>query len=218
MAARAAAEESKAQQEAEKAAAARKRSKRLKKKRSESDGSVEFHEEEQPKTKKLKCLQILTTAGPFNESPMTPPRIQHGFVEEARTVTPRGYKVRNITPVVAQPAMKSKKRRLMLEEEPPTLLRKPKWVVENLFDGFEQKPSKKRQRTSHEIHIFNAGPTEFIVKQLDGKKRRKQPASSLIPAELLEFRKKNLYRKGIPRQDARTLLKQKEKMATNNRF
>lgn len=206
-----AAEELKRQQEAERAAAARKRSKRLRKKRDESDDGVE------PKAKKPKEKKIPTVSGSFTEEPVTPPRVQYGFVEEPMTHTPKGIVVENISPDIAQPAQKSKKRRLAPENKSSALLPKPVWIVDQLFDEFEQTHSNKRQRTSNEIHIYNAGPTKFIVKQLDGHKRRKQPASSLIPAELMEFRKKNLYRKGIPRQDARALLKQKEKMAASKR-
>lgn len=191
--------------------------KRLKKKRDESPECIETaFPEQQPKAKKMKRLKILTSNGEFDVSPMTPPRPQFGFIETPLTLTPRGFKVQPISGNKGEPTktLKMKKRRRIIDfDEPTTLLRKPQWHVENLFDEFEQTQGKKRQRESSEIHIFNSGPTEFIVKSLATDKRRKQPASSLIPAELVDFRKKNLYRKGVPRQDARTLLKHKEKIA-----
>lgn len=193
--------------------------KRSKKKR--DDGIGNDHAE-QPKAKKPKHLQILTSSGTFDVSPISPPRVQFGFIETPLTPVPLGYKVQPMSKKTAESLnpLKIKKRRLdIVYDEPNTYLFKPRWRVENLFDGFEQTHGKKRQRESSEVHIFNPGPTQFIVKSLepDGK-RRKQPASSLIPVELMEYRKQNLYRKGIPRQDARTLLKSKEKIATSKLF
>lgn len=191
--------------------------KRLKKKRDESPECIETPiTEQQPKAKKMKRLKILTSNGEFNVSPMTPPRPQFGFIETPLTLTPRGFKVQPNSGNRGQspkPLKVKKRRRIFDSEEPTTLLRKPQWHVESLFDGFEQTHGKKRQRESSEIHIFNSGPTQFIVKSLVTNKRRKQPASSMIPAELMDYRKQNLYRKGVPRQDARTLLKHKEKIA-----
>lgn len=192
--------------------------KRLKKKRDESVECVESDDAEQPKSKKPKRLQILTTSGPFSVSPMTPPRVQFGFIETPFPATPRGFQVQLISKNSSN-TMKAKKRRRVIESDEPTnVLPKPKWKVESLFDGFEQTQKKKRHRGSSEIHIYNSGPTEFIMKPLEPSKRRKQPLSSLIPTELLEFRKNNLYRKGIPRQDARTLLRNREKEAMSKRF
>lgn len=194
--------------------------KRSLKKRDESterDGSVDA---EQPKAKKAKHLKILTSSGEFNVVPMTPPRVQFGFVETPLTPTPRGFKVQPIQKNKAEspkPIKNQKRNRVIDLDAPSTSLRKPKWHVESLFDRFEQTHSKKRQRESNEIHIFNSGPTQFIVKSLESVKRRKQPSSSLIPSELMEYRKQNLYRKGIPRQDAHTLLKMKEKIAMSKR-
>lgn len=196
--------------------------KRLKKKRDESPECIETAlPEQQPKAKKLKRLKILTSNGEFNVSPMTPPRPQFGFIETPLTLTPRGFKVQPISGNKGQspkPLKLKKRRRIIDFDEPTTLLRKPQWHVESLFDGFEQTHGKKRQRASNEIHIFNSGPTQFVVKSLATDKRRKQPALSLLPAELLDYRKNNLYRKGVPRQDARTLLKHREKIAMSKRL
>lgn len=192
--------------------------KRLRKKRDDSAERIESNGGEQPKSKKPKRLRILTASGPFDESPMTPPRVQFGFIETPFPPTPRGFKVQLVSKNSPK-TMKAKKRRRVVDfDEPSNVLPKPKWNVESLFDDFEQTQNKKRHRGSSEIHIYNSGPTEFIVKPLEPTKRRKQPSSSLIPAELMEFRQKNLYRKGIPRQDARTLLRNREKIAMSKRL
>lgn len=193
--------------------------KRLRKKRDESPECVDSA---QPNAKKVKHLKILTASGEFKVEPMTPPVFQFGFKEEPRMLTPRTFKVqalpKNTAPV--QHVLNAKKRRRVDDsEDSDTLLSKPKWHVQKLFDRFEQKHDKKRQRESNEFQTIHTASTKYIVQPLETKgKRRKQPSSLLIPVELMEYRKQNLYKKGIPRQDARTLLKNKEKIAIIKRM
>lgn len=193
--------------------------KRLRKKRDESPECIDYT---QPNAKKVKHLKILTASGEFKVEPMTPPVFQFGFKEEPRMLTPRTFKVqplaKNTAPV--QHEVNAKKRRRVDDfDDSDTLLSKPKWHVQKLFDGFEQKHDKKRQRESNEFQTIHTASTKYIVRPLETEgKRRKQPSSSLIPVELMEYRKQNLYKKGIPRQDARTLLKNKEKIATIKRM
>lgn len=174
------------------------------------------HHHEQTKQKKHKCLNILTASGQFKEEPMTPPKIQFGFKETPLTPINRNFQMQEISkkslPTQNVITIKSKKRKLNDIQEPVTSLPKPKWCV-TLTDNGSNPLETKRQRT--EIKIISDGATEFIVKPF--YKRQKQSAASLIPLEMLQFRQKHLNRDGIPRQDARTLLRQKEKMRANKR-
>lgn len=159
----------------------------------------------QPKPKK-KRLRILTSNGEFSVSPMTPPKVQFGFKEMPLTLTPHGFKVELLPKATAQSsnaanAVHTRKRRRVLDfDEPSKLLQKPKWLAEKLFGRFEQTHQEKRYRENNEAHVSNTGPTEFILRPLQTTKRPKAPSSSIIPAELMEYRKQNLYRKGVPRQ------------------
>lgn len=159
----------------------------------------------QPIARKPKHLKILTASGEFNVSPMSPPHNQFGFVETPLTFTPRTFKSEPMLKNLQSPhyaAQIKKRRRLNDSEELDVFQLKPKWELHN----------EKRRRLGDEVCVLNADQTRVITNH------RKQPSCTLIPIELVEFRKKNLYRKGIPRQDARTLLKNREKAAASKRL
>lgn len=59
--------------------------------------------------------------------------------------------------------------------------------------------------------VVATAQTNFILKPLNTKKRVR--ARDLLPQQLLEFRQKSVHRNNIQRQDARTLLQQREKAA-----
>lgn len=154
-----------------------------------------------------KPLKILTASGVFHVTSLTPPKYVHGFLETDRPQTPRHFKVEDMPTTV-----KRAKRRIIDFDEPSNVLPKPRWT-----DNDAQQ--SKRRRHGTDMHVYNIGPTQFILKQTEPTgTRRKQPSSTLIPKELVEFRKRNLYRKGIPRQDPRTLLREKQKVAQNQQL
>lgn len=158
-----------------------------------------------PSRKPKKYLNIIsTTSGAFIEEPMTPEKKnKFGFKELPMTPINRAFQIEQMKKSEErQQVAKIKKRKIIHIEEPVITLPQPKWSIN------AQEPSTshaaKRSRTIH------MGPTEVIIRPLPNNKRKKT-ARELIPKELVEFRKTNLYRNGIPRQDARELLLEKQK-------
>lgn len=83
-------------------------------------------------------------------------------------------------------------------EEAGLLLPKPRWQVNMQFE--EMQPRKRARK-------MEVGSTEIIVEQVEPKKK----GNATIAAELLQYRRNKMYRAGIPRQDARALLREKYK-------
>lgn len=188
----------------------------LKRKRTHNS-SDEMSTGAQTSSKKVntkKYFNILTSNGFFTEEPITPPspKLQNGF--RVSPLTPQtGFKVKSL---ISKPNLmfaKYKKRKVTEIAEPVTFLPKPKWMN----NDEEETQQSKRKKPSDELEIYGENcSTRFIVKPIE--KRKKQRAEFLIPQELLEYRKQNLYRKGIPRQNSRNLLRQLEKRNANSKI
>lgn len=174
-------------------------------KRHSEDFDVEV---QQSKPKRQKQLNILTASGTFKVTPVTPPRAnKFGFRESPLTpMVARSFKVEDVT--ANRP--KATKKRIALQFEEETLVApKPKWEISG-ENSTTQPPKAKRQCIKYNTIEENA--VKFIVKS-NGK--RKQSAASLLPKELIEFRKQSLYRKGIPRDETRNWLNRKQKRDAN---
>lgn len=83
------------------------------------------------------------------------------------------------------------------------LLPKPKWQIDTQF---EREQPRKRARK------LELGSSEVILQPLEPKNKH---VKFSIPAELRQFRQQRMYRAGIPRQDARALLREKYKKKAN---
>lgn len=158
-------------------------------------------------TKNKKLLKIFTSSGTFKEEPITPPKVQFGFVESDLTPKRRSWKVETVAQPVHETKKPAKKRCFEETEDIPFKL-KPKWVQQQQRERNEDYQREKRPKTSSRL----VGNTQVIV---NAAKKRRAKAASLIPLELVKFREKNLYRKGIPRQTGREMLKQEEKRNAN---
>lgn len=90
----------------------------------------------------------------------------------------------------------------MEEDEAKLLLPKPKWQINVQFN--DDQPKSKRARK------LDIGSSEVVVMSLQPKKK-----ASSIPPELRQFRNKHIYRAGLQRQDARSLLRDKIKRRAN---
>lgn len=86
------------------------------------------------------------------------------------------------------------------EDDLDLLLPRPNWQINTQFD---HEQSKKRARK------LDLGSTEIIFQPLESKKKSKKGYS--IPVELLQYRKNMLFRAGIQRQDARELIRERQK-------
>lgn len=179
---------------------------------SESDQPIE-----KPSNKR-KLLNIITSAGEFTVEPITPPKMQFGFKESP--LTPRNeFKVKNLFPKVPQPNVdgsKFKKRKVSDISEPVTILPKPKWMSQNDEKTIGTMPTVKRQKQSHGLEIFdNVDSTNFVLQSNEMNKKKKLHSKFLIPVEMLEYRKKVLYRNGIPRHDSCNLKRLQDKAKAN---
>lgn len=150
-------------------------------------------------------LAVKTTSGLFIEEEMTPEkRNRFGFQEAPLTPVNKTFKIEKIykMPITQINGGKAKKRRSLHLEEQPLLLPKPKWYIDNDSEVDNKQKSKRKK--------LNFGSTDVIVQSLNST-RRKKTAIGLLPVELVEYRKQNLYRKGVPRQDATSLLREKQR-------
>lgn len=121
----------------------------------------------------------------LSETPLTP-------------VNPH-FRVLRAIPVFEK-ARGNKRKSIYLDEDEATalLLPKPRWQINTQFDV---EPPKKRARK------LEMGSTEVILQPLVSKKNPRKR----IPLELVEFRRNKMNRPDIPRQDARALIREKQK-------
>lgn len=87
-------------------------------------------------------------------------------------------------------------------EEAGLLLPKPRWQINTQFE--DEQPRKRARK-------LDVGSTEVVFRPAEPKTKGK----ANIAAELRQFRSNKMYRKGIPRQDARALLREKFKRNAN---
>lgn len=187
--------------------------------------------EEEPKAKGdgKKLLKIICSAsGMFVEEPVTPEKenkygfkgneckmcnpwtsiilmrfiIVFFFTETPLTPVNRNFNVERRGGILGR-ARTNKRKSIYIDEHEAEelLLRKARWQISTQFDS--QRPSKRARKMetgTAEVLLHNAQP-----------KKRKQRAVDLIPIELANFRRNNMYRDGIRRQDARALLNEKYK-------
>lgn len=151
----------------------------------------------EPKPRRLLNF-IRTASGMFVEEPMTPPPIDRfGFKVTPMTPVRKDFQMAN----VAGPSRRQPKRRSIAVEEPALHLPKPKWL--NNENEAIACGSAKRRKICQEA-------TDSILQPVN-KPRVVKCAKALLPLELIEFRKTNLYRKGIPRQDAGESIRQQNR-------
>ncbi|XP_055300986.1 mucin-2 [Sitodiplosis mosellana] len=164
---------------------------------------IDIDEEVQVRPKSKKLLRIINTAsGQFIEEPMTPEKKnKFGFREAPRTPVNHDFKVQKRVQF-AQPGRSNKRKSMYLneDEEVDLLLPRPKWKINMQFDA--EQPKKRPRK-------LDLGSTEVILKPLEPKKKKKQ--TYLVPVELGRYRHNILNRAGIPRQDTRALLRERQK-------
>lgn len=138
-------------------------------------------------------LKIITRSGEFNISDLTPQQPNRfGFRESPMTPLPRTFKVQDLN----ENKQKVKKRRIDFDE-PRNVLRKPMWAIQT-----SDAPKTKRPK----VQLTVNETTDVCIVKLKSNRH------NIIPNEILNFRKNNIYRNGIQRQKSSTLLAQKHKM------
>lgn len=127
------------------------------------------------------------------------------LAEIPRTPTNHAFKVekRVKIPVPYQPC-KRKSIYLNEDEDVDLLLPQPKWKINTQFE--ETQPKKRARK-------LDLGSTEVIIAPAMPTKKKKQTYYP-IPAELARYRENILHRAGIPRQNARALLRERQKRMT----
>lgn len=159
---------------------------------------VTFVESEvEPKPRRLLNF-VRTASGLFVEEPMTPPPIDRfGFKVTPMTPTRKDFQMVD----VAGPSRRQPKRKSIAVEEPALYLPKPKWL-NNENEAIACGSAKRRK--------ICKDTTDSILQPLN-KPRAVKRSKDLLPRELIEFRKTNLYRKEIARQDAGESIRQQDR-------
>lgn len=121
------------------------------------------------------------------------------FAELPRTPVNHDFKVQKRVQYVLPRSNKRKSVYLNEDDEVDLLLPQPKWKINTQFE--EEQPKKRARK-------LDLGSTEVILKPLPPKK--KKPVY-LVPVELARYRHNLLYRAGIPRQESRALLRERQK-------
>lgn len=199
-----------------------KKSTKSKRKFEEIDADEEPYE--RPKAKKL--LKIVSTAsGGFIEEPMTPEKAnKHGFQGnlihfilgkwENRYVLNDYHDVFAVTPLTpvnpsfqVQKRATNKRKSIYMDEDEAEaaglLLPKPRWQINTQFE--RQQPRKRARK-------LELGSSEVIIQPIVSNNKK---VKFSISTELRQFRHQQMYREGIPRQDARALLREKAKKKSN---
>lgn len=138
---------------------------------------------------------VRTASGLFVEEPLTPQKKNRfGFQETPMTPVRKDFRMHEMP--VAGPSGQRVKRLSIVMEEPALLLPKPKWMNSEA-EAIACGSAKRRKVCTESI--------DSILQPLN-KPRPVKCAKALLPRECIEFRKNNLYRKGIARQDAIDLI------------
>lgn len=139
--------------------------------------------------KSAKHLKIITKSGEFQVSDLTPPRIDRfGFKESPMTPIQRSFRVQELGNKGC-----AKKRRLDFDE-PKNVLPMPRWS-----EAVARLKAKRRK-------VLTGDENADQIRILNLKRR-----AAVIPNEIKNFRKNNIYRSGILRQESNALLQQKQK-------